>query len=49
MALVGQGRSVTGSTERERRAISDDLASARPDSSVLPEEISGYGSSAHWP
>jgi hypothetical protein len=33
---------------RDQRAISDDLATARPDSSVLPDEISGYGSGAHW-
>jgi hypothetical protein len=33
---------------RDRRGISDDLATARPDSSVLPDEISGYGSGAHW-
>jgi hypothetical protein len=34
--------------QHDRRAISDDLATARPDSSVLPDEISGYGSGAHW-
>ena len=32
----------------DRRAISDDLANAGPDSSIRPEEISGYGSGAHW-
>jgi hypothetical protein len=38
-----------GSTRRnDRRAISDDLATAGPDSSIRPEEISGYGSGAHW-
>jgi hypothetical protein len=33
---------------RERRQVSDDLASAGPASSVRADEIAGYGSQAHW-
>jgi len=40
-----EARSASG---RDRRAISDELASAGPDSSIRPDEISGYGSGAHW-
>jgi hypothetical protein len=46
--LSGRPTQDHSTRRRDRRAISDDLATARPDSSVLQDEISGYGSGAHW-
>jgi hypothetical protein len=47
-ALSRRPAEARSTRRRDRRAISDDLATARPDSSIRPEEISGYGSGAHW-
>jgi hypothetical protein len=46
--LRSRSASMRSERRREQREVADDLATARPHSSVRDEEITGYGSRARW-
>lgn len=47
--LLGQKKTNAAERRREVRAVCDDMATRRGDATrPRPEELGGYGSSAHW-
>lgn len=47
--LLGAKKTSASERRRETRAVRDDMAERRGDGAgVRPEELGGYGSSAHW-